>query len=727
MQFIVSNLAGMSKEDKEAAEKLGMELERERAHLGEECTGDDVEREAEWCQETQSSVLDAKAKKIRICARSKRWLNGVIKERRRALGREKRRGGRSEAAARAKAELQKSIWQSKSWMWNDYVQNLTGGEVWRVAKFTNPWVGATMEVLTDREGKQANTIAEKEEMLSGESFPLNDGDQYYEQHPAGQAHERITDQSVERALFSQSVKKAPGPHKLSFGAIRLLWKWDKMRIVELTKAAVRTGRHPAVWKRASGVVIWKPGKEDYTKLKSYRTISLLSCMGKVVEKVVAELLSDEAERRALPSDGQFGSRKKRSAIDAAAITVDRAHAVWKEDNITGVLLLDIKAAFPSVARGRLIHAMKAKKIDGDLIRWTESFHSERTVKMVIEGNVVESHPVEAGLPQGSPVSPILFAIHTTALIKWVEVRAQAEGLSFVDDLGWVATGKDVNQVVERLEACAARSIKWASRWDLQFDTAKTEAALFTRNTGDKKHLRPKLTAEITVGNDFVRSNKEATWWRANWMYAHLTFKEHHNWCMQKARAAEARLHVLTKMHGIIPEGARAVQIACGQAVALYGCELWWDPKEIGRWEYLQLLLNRQARSTLGALPTTPMGALMKESGLTPTPVAVDARQQRFTARLTRTCEGSKLKAVHDHITSGAPICRVITKEHERGREAENMRWPNPDEEPAVKTVILSADIAAKTEAIGWAREREDKVGAGVWMRWMDGRDPMTPE
>jgi hypothetical protein len=72
-------------------------------------------------------------------------------------------------------------------------------------------------------------------------------------------------------------------------------------------------------------------------------------MGKVVEKVVAELLSDEAERRALLSDSQFGSRKKRSAIDAAAIMVDRAHSAWKEDNITGVLLMDIKAAFPSVA------------------------------------------------------------------------------------------------------------------------------------------------------------------------------------------------------------------------------------------------------------------------------------------------------------------------------------------------------------------------------------------
>jgi len=45
---------------------------------------------------------------MRICARSKSWWNGENKERRSALGREMRRGKRSEAAAEAKAELEKS-------------------------------------------------------------------------------------------------------------------------------------------------------------------------------------------------------------------------------------------------------------------------------------------------------------------------------------------------------------------------------------------------------------------------------------------------------------------------------------------------------------------------------------------------------------------------------------------------------------------------------------------
>jgi hypothetical protein len=120
--------------------------------------------------------------------------------------------------------------------------------------------------------------------------------------------------------------------------------------------------------------------------------------------------------------------------------------------------------------------------------------------MIIEGNAMDRHPVEAGVPHDLPVSPILFAIYTSGLIKCVEEYVtEAEGLSCVDDLGWVATGSDVNHVIPILERCAAKSIEWASRRGLQFDTAKTEAALFTRRRGHRKHLRPQLTAKIRVG------------------------------------------------------------------------------------------------------------------------------------------------------------------------------------------------------------------------------------
>jgi len=186
----------MTEKDTEAAEKLWMEFPKERAQLDAKCTEDEVEQEAAWCQEAMSSVLDATAKKIRISAMSKRWWNANIKERRRMVRRERRRRWNSEEAARAKAELQKSIRRLKRKMWRDYLQNLRAAELWRAARYANPRAGMTMEALTDTEGKQANTSLEKEEMLSRKTFPPNYSDQYSELAPAGRAHTCVTEPAV---------------------------------------------------------------------------------------------------------------------------------------------------------------------------------------------------------------------------------------------------------------------------------------------------------------------------------------------------------------------------------------------------------------------------------------------------------------------------------------------------------------------------------------------------
>jgi hypothetical protein len=65
-----------------------------------------------------------------------------------------------------------------------------------------------------------------------------------------------------------------------------LWKWDQQRLCALIKTCIARGIHPNHWKVAKGVVLRKPGKPDYTKVKAYRVIALLNCIGKVAEKVV---------------------------------------------------------------------------------------------------------------------------------------------------------------------------------------------------------------------------------------------------------------------------------------------------------------------------------------------------------------------------------------------------------------------------------------------------------
>jgi len=139
-----------------------MELAKERAHLDAECTEGELEQEAAWCQEAMSSVLNATAKMMSICAKSKRRWISEIRGRRKAIGGEKQSRQNSDEAARAKAELLKSILRSKSQIWSDSWQILRVAKVWRAAQYANPGVGMTVENITDRDGKQANRATEKE-------------------------------------------------------------------------------------------------------------------------------------------------------------------------------------------------------------------------------------------------------------------------------------------------------------------------------------------------------------------------------------------------------------------------------------------------------------------------------------------------------------------------------------------------------------------------------------
>ena len=91
---------------------------------------------------------------------------------------------------------------------------------------------------------------------------------------------------------------------------------------------------------------------------------------------------------------------------------------------------------------------------------------------------------------------------------------------------------------------------------------------------------------------------------------------------------------------------------------------------------------------MSALPTTPNGALMRDSGLKPELVVLDARQQHFAGRLATACEGSTLKELYDYPTSGALVGRVMMVEHERGRTTETICWPDPEEEPTVVVVVV---------------------------------------
>jgi len=294
----------------------------------------------------------------------------------------------------------------------------------------------------------------------------------------------------------------------------------------------------------------------------------------------------------------------------------RVEEAWGRGNTAAVLLMDVKGAFPPVAKGNLIKRMEEMGFEADLVRWLKRFMENRKVIMSMDGKEGDSMDVEMGVPQGSPVSRVLFVIYLSGLFGQVEDKEKecgSKGISFVDDVAWVVEGEDVGECTQRLERCAAETTNWAKKNACRFDIEKTEAMLFTR---PRKSKEPKMNARVRVGNPEVSYNKEATRWLGVWLDDMLTLNDHTKKRLVKARRALNRVKSLMTKTGLSSEGCKRIQVTAVQAVALYGSELWWHGQE-NRAQEVQWLLNEQGRRVTGCFRTTPQGALMNDAGLRP--------------------------------------------------------------------------------------------------------------
>jgi len=322
---------------------------------------------------------------------------------------------------RQQSNLRRMIRQSKMETWRKFLTSATRDQVWQALRYTKPGGQQTTKSLRSRNGEMAESWMEKAELIKEQAFPKPlVGVERKAQEEGGEMWKKITDEDIREALFNDSVQSAPGVDRLGFKAIRLLWDWDSQRIINIVKTSFRLGIHPRLWKESKRVVIPKPNKPDYRVAKAYRVITLLKCLGKVVEKVAANAIAEECERRRLLHDGQFGCRKRRSTIDAVGTLMKRVEEASGRGNTAAVLLIDVKGAFPHVAKGNLIKRMEEIGFEADLVRWVESFMEDRKVIMSMDGMEGDSMDVQTGVPQGLPVSPVLFVIYLSGLFSQVE-------------------------------------------------------------------------------------------------------------------------------------------------------------------------------------------------------------------------------------------------------------------------------------------------------------------
>lgn len=173
--------------------------------------------------------------------------------------------------------------------------------------------------------------------------------------------------------MSASSTSSPGVSQASYKIVKWAWKAAEEFIVGLAWHSVRGGHHARVFKQAIAVALRKLGKKDYSKPRAYRLITLLECLGKVIEKVVARRLTYYAGKYGLVPPEQFGGCANTATTDAMLTFTHDVHAAWSMGKVMSGLTFDIKGYFDFVNHDRLLRVLKTKGIPLPLVCWVASF------------------------------------------------------------------------------------------------------------------------------------------------------------------------------------------------------------------------------------------------------------------------------------------------------------------------------------------------------------------
>ncbi|KAI2928635.1 hypothetical protein CBS147321_10997 [Aspergillus niger] len=260
----------------------------------------------------------------------------------------------------------------------------------------------------------------------------------------------------------------------------------------------------------------------------------------------------------------FGARKQRSAEQALVLLQEQIHAAWRGRRVVSLISFDVKGAYNGAGKERLLQRMKARGIPEDLLRWVEAFCSERTATIQINGKLSETHSLpQAGLPQGSPLSPILFLFFNADLVQR-QIDGQGGAIAFVDDFTAWVTGPSAQSNRKGIEGIIKGALDWERRSGATFEAEKTTIIHFTPKAYKLDREPFTIKGQTVEPKDHVKILGVL-------MDTSLKYKEH------IARAASKGLEAvmeLRRLRGLSPSTARQLFTSTVAPVVDYASNVW---------------------------------------------------------------------------------------------------------------------------------------------------------
>jgi retron-type reverse transcriptase len=164
--------------------------------------------------------------------------------------------------------------------------------------------------------------------------------------------------------------------------------------------------------------------------------------------------------------------------------------------------MDVTGTFNNVHHERLIHNMKKRKVPNFIVRWTESFLQGRSTRLRFNGVKSERICTNAGVPQGSPISPILYMFYNADLLD-IPGGHGTVSLGFIDDITYGVQGESDEDNAKKLERLLIKVEKWKEKHGARFETSKYILIYFTRA------WKRNTTMHIHIGDTMIKPANKA--------------------------------------------------------------------------------------------------------------------------------------------------------------------------------------------------------------------------
>ena len=272
-------------------------------------------------------------------------------------------------------------------------------------------------------------------------------------------------------------------------------------LLDLVNTSLKTGSIDGVKLAYVAPLIKNLTDVDYLQKSSYRPISNLSFISKLVERVVAKRLNQHMTSNSLHVDSQHGYKAGHSTETLLVKFMnDILVAIDKNRGIV-VLLVDLSSAFDTVQHDILMKILRdSLYIRGTALKWFQSFLTGRTQAVVINGVESEWLSVSCGVPQGSVLGPILFNIYCRH-IHCVFEDCGFSSSSYADDNSAIKTFalfNQVNTLFDDIPKCISKLKMYMNNHYLKLNDSKTEIIVFGSS---------KFKDQLTLNGTFLDSGQ----------------------------------------------------------------------------------------------------------------------------------------------------------------------------------------------------------------------------